>query len=431
MRLALILFSFQLVIHCSYLSQAQDNKLRINLDESGQTYIKASFRGQFWLRYLEMNPGTHIDNDSINSAVDFSIRRVRIGVSAQLTPRLFIYSLLGNNNLNVKNEQDFIIDILDFYAEYKFSDMLEVGLGESAWGGQSRWNVRSTLSYMALDAPLFVLSTVNKNDDLARTLGIWAKGQLGKFDYVAAIKEPASFGVTAQEDVTDYALGREQFRYSGYIKYEFLDNESNKTPFSGGTGTYLGNKNIFNLGGGIMYQGDMTSSLVDGVERFYDFKCWTVELFYDAPLNENKGTAITSYLGYFSTDFGPNYIRNVGANDYTEGGTSFNGSGNDYPMMGTGGTVFFQFGYLMEKMKTKYYRPQFQPNIAIQFSDYEKLDEPVITYDVGINLYLKGHANKLTLGWQNRPVFQENANESFKVDERKNMMVLQYQITIN
>jgi hypothetical protein len=46
---------------------------------------------------------------------------------------------------------------------------------------------------------------------------------------------------------------------------------------------------------------------------------------------------------YFDTDFGPNYIRNLGANDYTSGGTSFNGSGNDFPMMGTGNTVFFNW----------------------------------------------------------------------------------------
>jgi hypothetical protein len=36
-------------------------------------------------------------------------------------------------------------------------------------------------------------------------------------------------------------------------------------------------------------------------------------------------------------------IRNLGANDYTSGGTSFNGSGNDFPMMGTGNTVFFNW----------------------------------------------------------------------------------------
>jgi hypothetical protein len=68
----------------------------------------------------------------------------------------------------------------------------------------------------------------------------------------------------------------------------------------------------------------MTSSLQNGEEEYYDFK-GQLELFYDAI--DRK--AITSYLGYFDTDFGPNYIRNLGANDYTSGGTSFNGSGND------------------------------------------------------------------------------------------------------
>ncbi len=92
-----------------------------------------------------------------------------------------------------------MIDILDYYAEYKISDALEIGMGESAWGGQSRLNVASTTSLMSLDAPIFALSTINKNDDLGRNLGIWAKGQVGKVDYVLAIKEPLTFGVSPQE----------------------------------------------------------------------------------------------------------------------------------------------------------------------------------------------------------------------------------------
>jgi len=171
----------------------------------------------------------------------------------------------------------------------------------------------------------------------------------------------------------------------------------------------------------------MTSSLNSGTEEFYDFKNWTAELFYDAPINKEKGTAITSYLGYFDTDFGPNYLRNVGANDYTGGGTSFNGSGNDFPMMGTGNTVFFQLGYLLAKTKNN---GQLQPNIAIQYSDYEGLDEAMIVYDLGINYFFKGHSNKMTLGYQNRPIYQLTNNQ-LKVDERKGMIVLQYQIEIN
>jgi hypothetical protein len=32
------------------------------------------------------------------------------------------------------------------------------------------------------------LLTVDKNDDLARGLGVWAKGQIGKFDYLVSLK---------------------------------------------------------------------------------------------------------------------------------------------------------------------------------------------------------------------------------------------------
>lgn len=406
----------------------QENKLRLNLNDSGSSYIKGSVRGQFWMRYNEMNPGTTINGEPVNNKLDFSIRRFRVNISAQINPKIFVYGLFGGNNINLGSEKEFEFDILDLYVEYSFNEKIAIGIGESTWDGLSRWTARSSYSLMSLDAPLFSLLTVNKNDDLARTLGIWVKGQIGKFDYIFSLKNPNDYGVISTEGKTDFALNNPRTRTSGYVKYEFLDNESNKTSYSGGTGTYLGTKNIFNIGGGFLFQPKMTSSLVNGEERFYDFKNWAGELFLDKPLNVDKNTAITSYLGFFYTDFGPNYIRNLGANDYTSGGTSFNGSGNDFPMMGTGNTIFFQLGYLMGKGKKGY---QFQPNISIQRSDFDALNDIMIVYDAGINLYFKGHANKLTLNYQSRPIYLEDNLGNLEVNERKGQIVLQYQIVIN
>lgn len=406
---------------------AQSNKLKLNLDETGKTYVKASVRMQLWARYFDTNPGTTINGETANNVFDISMRRLRMGVSAQLTPKLYIYSLFGGNNLNSKTEKDYQFGVLDLYAEYEFSKAFALGFGESGWEGLNRWNVRSSKSLMAVDAPLFSLLTVNKNDDIARGLGIWAKGQINKFDYIISLKNPTQFGVDATEGKVDYALNKPRKRISGYVKYEFLDNESNKSAYSGGTGTYIGTKSILNLGAGFMNQAKMTSQLVNGEEKFYDFKNWAVDVFYDAPLDTEKGTAITSYLGYNHNDFGPNYIRNVGANDITAGGTSFNGSGNDFPMMGTGNTVFFQLGYLLPENKKSY---RLQPNIAIQHSEFEALDDTMIVYDLGLNIFFKGHSNKLSLGYQNRPIYQ-SINNALKVDERKGMFVLQYQIEIN
>ncbi len=424
MKLTKILF---LILFISSLSYSQSNKLKLNLDESGKTYIKASVRMQLWARYFETNPGTTINNESTNNVFDLSVRRLRMGISAQLTPKLYVYSLFGGNNINVTTEKDFQFEVLDLFAEYEFAKEFSLGMGESGWEGLSRWNVRSSASLMAIDAPLFSLLTVNKNDDNARGLGIWTKGQIGKLDYILSLKDPVQFGVASTEGKIDYAKNKPRKRISGYVKYEFLENESNKSPYSGGTGTYVGAKNILNLGIGFMNQPKMTSQLVNGEEKFYDFKNWAVDLFYDVPINREKGTAITSYLGYYDTDFGPNYIRNVGSNDITSGGTSFNGSGNDFPMMGTGNTLFFQLGYLLPKAKNN---SQLQPNIAIQYSDFDALDDKMVVYDFGINCYFKGHSNKLSLGYQNRPVYQ-NSNNKLKVDERKGMFIVQYQIEIN
>ncbi|WP_187269324.1 porin [Algibacter pacificus] len=425
MKATRLLFIFMFFF--SFYSYTQSNKLRINLDNTGKTYIKGSLRMQLWARYFDTNPGTTINGEIANNVFDVSIRRLRAGINAQLTPKLYVYALFGGNNLNSKKEKDFQFGVLDLYAEYEFSKAFAVGFGESGWEGLNRWNVRSSATLMAVDAPIFSLLTVNKNDDLARSLGLWIKGQISKFDYTLALKNPIQFGVAPIEGKVDYAYNKPRKRISGYVKYEFLDNESNKSAYSGRAGTYLGTKHLLNLGAGFMNQAKMTSQLVNGEEIFYDFKNWAIDVFYDAPFNNEQGSAITAYLGYNHNDFGPNYIRNVGANDITSGGTSFNGSGNDFPMMGTGNTLFFQLGYLLAENKKNY---RLQPNIAIQHSDFDALDNTMIVYDLGVNCFFKGHSNKLSLGYQNRPIFQ-NINNQLKVDERKGMFILLYQIVIN
>ena len=49
-------------------SQAQEkskeiNELKLNLNDEGSHYIKATFLNQIWLRYNDSNPGTHVLNE--------------------------------------------------------------------------------------------------------------------------------------------------------------------------------------------------------------------------------------------------------------------------------------------------------------------------------------------------------------------------------
>jgi hypothetical protein len=55
----------------------------------------------------------------------------------------------------------------------------------------------------------------------------------------------------------------------------------------------------------------------------------------------------------------------------------------------------------------------------------------MVVVDTGFNIFFKGHENKLTLGYQNRPVFQSQNNGAIKESERKAYVVMQYQLVIN
>ena len=158
-----------LSLFCPTLMWGQEY-LRKNLNEEGTTYIKASLSATFWARYYEANPHTQINGTEVSRVTDFSVRRLRINVQGQLTPKLYVYGLFGGNNYNFTSKNEDRIGILDLYADYQLLPELTLGLGKFGWNG-SRNAMKASGSMMGLDAPSFPLFTVNKNDDAVRSLG--------------------------------------------------------------------------------------------------------------------------------------------------------------------------------------------------------------------------------------------------------------------
>ena len=152
-----------------------------------------------------------------------------------------------------------------------------------------------------------------------------------------------------------------------------------------------------------------------------------VDSFLNLPLNNNA--AITAYLGYYNYDFGKDYVRNVGANNPTNGGgLDYNGAGVAFPMIGTGTTWYTQFGYAFKETKILDQPVVIQPNIAVQSSNFDALENTMNVYDFTVNFYVNGsHGNKLSLGYQHRPIFDST---TLKQKNYKGMAVLQYQISL-
>ena len=288
---------------------------------------------------------------------------------------------------------------------------------------------------MGLDAPLYQQATNGVNDQFLRKLSIYAKGKIGKVDYRVALSKPMAIQNAinvpgAISKSSDFSALPPQLQSQGYFMYQFLDQEDNTIPYT--SGTYKGAKKVFNIGAGFIYQPNAmwhTGTLGDTIST--PLQLFAADLFYDAPLNAERGDAITVYTCYSYSGFGPNYVRNLGvmnpANGINANGT-FNGAGNAVPLIGTGNTYFAQVGYLLPK-KLLPEGNKLQVYASSQYSKFEKLKDPMLMLEGGFNWYLGGN-NKISLGYQSRPVFTTQTNGDITNTSRKGMFVLQYQISI-
>jgi hypothetical protein len=402
---------------------------------------------QVWLRYNDSNPRTTVLGEPANQTFDIGLRRTRIQFFGQLTDHVFFYTQFGQNNFNFlagqnannngnRKLQAFFHDALGEYKVWKDNDNLKLGGGLTITNGLSRFSQPSVSTIMTMDVPVFAQATVDQTDEFSRKLSIYARGQLGKFDYRVVLSDP--FPITSNgspssptpgPSATFAQIGHHK-QYQGFFLYNFFDKETNTTPYM--MGTYLGKKKIFNLEAGFISQRKATWSSTDGgvTTDYHDMNLWSVALFYDAPLNAEKGTSLSAYLGYFDMDYGPNYLRYNGimnpANDITNGPAA-GSQGNAFPMFGTGNVIYTQIGYLLKKdlLGTS---GTLMPYASLMSANFDLLADQMSVYNVGVNWLIKGHGSKLTLDYQNRPVYESQGNDLVKTTN-KGQVVLQYQIS--
>jgi hypothetical protein len=127
-------------------------------------------------------------------------------------------------------------------------------------------------------------------------------------------------------------------------------------------------------------------------------------------------------------DFGPNNLRNVGIMNPADAGsgTSANGGGNAYTLLGTGNTGYSELGFLMPG-KVGEVGAQFQLYVNTQVSKWEAYNDIMAHFGVGLNAFIHRHNAKVTLEYRNRPIFDASGN----VASRKgNSFVLQMHLFI-
>ncbi|RTQ45281.1 hypothetical protein EJV47_25725 [Hymenobacter gummosus] len=418
----------------------KDGKLALNPDASH--YVKLTLLNQAWLRYNQNNPGSRINGRNEPSTLDAGIRRFRIQFYGQLTDRVFIYSQIGINNFGYLSDRKQLFFLHDAVGEYAVvKNQLSLGTGLGSWNGLSRFTASSTASIMGLDLPLVAETTNDVNDQFGRKLSVYAKGKLSKLDYRLAVSKPLIIAPnTPAVGVASFASLAPRAQWQGYLQWQFLDQESNLTPYA--AGTYLGKKRIFNVGAGFIVQpratwyrpGPLGGPATRPDTVFAAMKQWAVDVFYDAPVGPAaKGQALHAYAAFYHLDYGPNYIRNTAplspTNGLAPGTTTLNNGGNGWPAYGTGNVVYGQVGY---KLPDNLVGPTtFMPYLSLQHARYERLHDAMNYYDAGVNWLLAGHTSKLTVAYQNRPIFTPAGDGKFRRTSDRGAVVAQYQVSFN
>ncbi len=420
--------------------------LKIYLNDDSTRYVQGTGLAQIWFRYNDNNPGSTIYGTPKKETFDVGLRRVRYQVMGQVTKKVFFYTQFGINSFNSLSARKPGLFLHDVTAEYKvYKNYFVLGGGLNGWNGTCRYTSSGVANILGMDLPTIEETTNDVSDQFVRKLGVYAKGQIGGLDYRFAAANPfpiqnslTTVAALSGTNNAAYSTKAPEMQYQGYVKWQFFDKESNLLPYS--AGSYLGKKRVLNLGGGFTYQKDAmwyrnpNPNSVGGMDTISTpLQQFAIDVFYDSYLNKEKQNAVTVYAAYLNYNFGPNYIRNAGAMNTANGTTgvaSFGGAGNSAPLIGTGQVVYAQAAYLFKKdLFGK--NGTLQPYASGSYAMYQKLKDPVLIYDIGINWIIAGQNSKISLDYQSRPIFNADINGDLHETKnaRRGQVVLQYQVS--
>lgn len=363
--------------------------MKFNLNDDGSKYLRVISWAQIWGQYNSDRPLDANGNEQAD--LDFSVRRARVLMYAQINKDFLILTHFGLNSLNAdsmsptgkgEGSQLFLHDV---WAQYSLGKDHALGGGLHYWNGISRLNNQSTLNIMTLDNQRQAWATLGLSDQFARHIGMYAKGAFGKFQYRVAINSastsnlqatavPVSGGAATYTGTRLLGSKEAGKTYSGYFEYGFLDAESNFLPYK--VGTYLGTKKVFNVGAGFFsHPNGAVIANGSGVLSGEDVSVFGLDAFYDVPVG-TQGAALTAYALYQNSDYGKNYRL----------GTTYE----------TGSMIHGHLGYVIPgKSKTR-----FQPYISYDDRKIDALNDNATQLGIGANAFFSGHHSKLTLEYQ-------------------------------
>lgn len=422
--------------------------IRYSFGEENKSFIKFGVGAQFWARQIWNNPGSvGVEGDTIGQTFDVALRRMRFSVTGHFNRYFTLYTQLGITNQSFvsggtyspggPNNKKPPIFFHDFWAKFHvLPGQLNVGMGLNYYNGVSRLTNVSYKSNFMLDNPTFNFPNIGHTDQVGRQLGFFAEGTIARLNYRLAYTKPFVYADPQRDNPPvgrAFEAENDNMSVKGYAFWQFWDTESALTPFM--PMTYLGSKQIFNIGAGFDYHPGSTISMnAAGEEQRHNRLSLGADIFMELP-TENAG-AFNMYVVGYHYDYGPNFLRSSASLNITGGGFLNGeplpqGGGHQQFILGTGNLVYASFGYLL-RQKFFSSRGRLQPFYAYTYKDFEGMGTSTMQHDFGLNYLLHGQNIKFSLQYSSRPIYQGSVGSDARgeVVDTRGLVIFQTQILL-
>lgn len=388
MKRKILSFALLGLLSTSYAQYASeyDNGMVVKMNDDGSKYIRFILWGQTWFQDYE---GKNV-NDG------FSLKRARILAYSQINKNFMLLTHFGANGIYDNNlsptgkTNDVSFFLHEMFLQFNLNSNHSIGAGLHNYGGISRLNGQGSINMLTLDNNRSSWSTLGLSDQFGNHLGVYAKGRISKLNYRVSIGDALTNTLDGNNGTTlnngdEKYLGKailEKGKYvvSGYVDWQFLDQESNFLPYR--VGTYLGSKKVFNVGAGFFHHQDAIVRNNNGNIESDNASHFAVDAFYDSPIG-NKNSSITAYASFQNSKMGEEYRQ-----------------GN---VVGNGNQFYGHVGYLLPKKidnEESKYKNRIQPYVGYSHRDFKGLIEPAKELRIGGNWYLDGQNARISLEYQ-------------------------------
>ncbi len=342
----------------------------VEVYRQGEASFHVGFWGQAWYQYVDDYTDTDGDGVGDESINDFMTRRAYFYVKGIVNPWFSFFVHYAGDRIGQQDLDNPSVGLgsglalRDGWITMKLAgEALMVQAGRMYVPFTRNYGTTSTKTLLTTDldwgqggvrSGIFYPSKVGRDDSVC----LWGNISGGKFQYRLMIGEGVEGSARNPDD---------NLRFAGRVSVSLFDPETgwfNK-------GTYLGKKRVLSIGAGFDYQEDIKATSSSTTKD--DYSAWTVDLFWDQPLGAG---AITLEAAYIDIDHSANGVT-----------WTYLSAGDDASI------VSVKAGYLFPG---KIGVGQLQPFVHYQNFDVDNEDDTDV-YGIGLNYYIKGLANKISL----------------------------------